>query len=158
MDQNRTSGQPDHRWSSLTSVRVIHAKPPATTGRHPSVSSPPGFDPIDRFRLAHDPSAKPGADSPESRFLATHLQGRSSGRDDRRRLQVRAESQQTTIAILHHELARVPGHVGKSPGEFYALGCVLGIKCVGIFDEQVRVEQCVLVLSGLAVGGSAQRK
>ena len=49
----------------------------------------------------------------------------------------RAESQQTAIAILHHELARVPWHVGRSPSEFYALGCVLGIGCGGIFDEQV---------------------
>ena len=86
-------------------------------------------------------AGKPGADFPESRFLAMHLQGRSSGRDHRRRLQVRAESQQTAIAVLHHELARVPRHVGNSPSEFYALGCVLGIKCIGIFDQQVRVEQ-----------------
>ena len=60
--------------------------------------------------------------------------------DDRRTLQIRAESQQTAIAILHDELARVPWHVGKSPSEFDASGCILGIKCVGIFDEQVRVE------------------
>src|SRR5256885_9047052 len=33
------------------------------------------------------------------------------------RLQVRAESQQTAIAILHHELTRVPWHVGKAPSE-----------------------------------------
>ncbi len=58
-------------------------------------------------------------------------------RDDGRRLQVRAESQQTAIAILHHELPLVPGHVAKSPSEFHALGGVLGIKCVGIFNEQV---------------------
>jgi hypothetical protein len=87
----------------------------------------------DTFRMAR-PSAKPDAGSAESRFLAIRLQGRSSGRDDRRRLQVRTESQQTAIAILHHELARVPWHVGRSPSEFYALGCVLGIECVGIFD------------------------
>src|SRR5258707_14849954 len=54
----------------------------------------------------------------------------------RRRLQVRAESQQTAIAILHHELAAVPWHVAKSASEFHALGGVLGIKCVGIFNEQ----------------------
>jgi hypothetical protein len=58
-------------------------------------------------------------------------------KDDGRRLQVRAESQQTAIAILHHELPRVPGHVAKPPSEFHALGCVLGIKCVGIFNEEV---------------------
>ena len=47
----------------------------------------------------------------------------------------------------------------RLPSEFHAFGGVLGIKRVGIFDEQVRVEQFVLeYLSGLAVGGSAQRK
>src|SRR5260370_1690472 len=51
-------------------------------------------------------------------------------------LEVRAESHQTAIAILHHELALVLGHVAKSPSEFHALGGVLGIKCVGIFNEQ----------------------
>ncbi len=55
-------------------------------------------------------------------------------RDDGRRLQVRAESQQTAIAILHHELPLVPWHGAESPSEFYALGGVLGIKCVGIFN------------------------
>jgi hypothetical protein len=34
---------------------------------------------------------------------------------------------------------------GKSPSEFYVLRCVLGVKCVGIFDEKVRVEQFVSV-------------
>src|SRR6266478_2538067 len=58
-------------------------------------------------------------------------------KDDGRRLKVRAESQQTAIAILHHELPLVPGHVAESASEFYALGCVLGIKCVGIFNGQV---------------------
>src|SRR5260370_30048770 len=52
-------------------------------------------------------------------------------------LQVRAESQQTAIAILHHELPLVPWHVAKSASEFYALGAVLGIKCVGILNEEV---------------------
>src|SRR3984893_4092310 len=72
-------------------------------------------------------------------------------RDDGRRLQVRAESQQTAIAILHHELPRVPWHVAKSPSEFYASRRVFGIKCVGIFNEQVRVEQFVLVF--VRIGG-----
>jgi hypothetical protein len=40
-------------------------------------------------------------------------------KDDGRRLQVRAESQQTAIAILHHELPLVPWHIAKSPSEFY---------------------------------------
>jgi len=65
--------------------------------------------------------------------------------DDGRRLQVRAESQQTAIAILHHELPLVPWHVAKSPSELYALGGVLGIKCVGIFNEQVRVKRSARV-------------
>src|SRR5260370_41001870 len=66
-------------------------------------------------------------------------------------LQVRAESQQTAIAILHHELPLVAGHVAKSPSECYALGGVLGIKCVGVFNEQVRVEQFVRVF--VRIGG-----
>jgi len=49
-------------------------------------------------------------------------------KDDGRRLQVRAEGQQTGVAILHHELPRVPWHVAKSPSEFHALGGVLGIE------------------------------
>ncbi len=53
-----------------------------------------------------------------------------------RRLQVCAESQQTAIAILHHELPLVPWHVAKSPSEFHALGGVLGIKCVGTFNGE----------------------
>jgi hypothetical protein len=64
----------------------------------------------------------------------------------------------------------VPWHVAKSPSEFYALGGVLGIKCVGIFHEQVGIVYSGFVstnpetrsnssayLSGLAVGASAQR-
>jgi len=69
-----------------------------------------------------------------------------------RRLQVRAESQQTAVAVLHHELARVPWHVGNAPKEFYALGSVLGIKRIGIFDEQVRVEQFVPVFVRIGCG------
>jgi len=57
---------------------------------------------------------------------------KSGGERERRALekilQVRAESQQTAIAILHHELALVPGHVAKSPSEFHALGRVFGIE------------------------------
>ena len=73
-------------------------------------------------------------------------------RDDGRRLQVRAESQQTAIAILHYKLAGVPWHVGKSPSELYPYSRVLGIKCVGIFDEQVRVEQFLLVFVRIGCG------
>src|SRR5882762_6661904 len=82
-----------------------------------------------------------------------------------RRLEVRAERQETAIAVLHHELAAVPGHVAKSASELHALGGVLGIKCVGIFNEEVRLVCSGFVstnpetrsnssayLSGLAVG------
>jgi hypothetical protein len=68
-----------------------------------------------------------------------------------RRLPVRAESQQTAVAILHHELPLVPWRVAKSPSEFYALGGVFGIKSVGIFHEQVGVEQFVRVF--VRIGG-----
>jgi hypothetical protein len=68
----------------------------------------------------------------EKRWLA-----RTKSRAKDRPLQVRAEGQQTAIAILHHELAAVPWHVAKSASEFYALGGVLGIKGVGIFHEEV---------------------
>ena len=74
------------------------------------------------------------------------------GSDTRRRLQVRAVSQQTALAIFHHELARVPWHVGNFPSEFYALRGVLGIKCVGFFDEHVRVEQFVPVFVRIGCG------
>src|SRR6266478_2689077 len=56
------------------------------------------------------------------------------------------------------ELAAVPGHVAKAPSEFNALGGVLGIKCVGIFHEEVRVEQFVRVFVriGGGRGGAAE--
>src|SRR5260370_17672873 len=44
-----------------------------------------------------------------------------------RRLQVRAEGQQTAIAILHHELPLVPGHVPNASSEFPPFGAVLRI-------------------------------
>src|SRR6266851_3632981 len=101
--------------------------------------------------MARDPSAKPCR--PSRRPIPNQSPARLVfWKDDRRRLQVRAESQQTAIAILHHELARLPWHVAKSPSEFYALGCVLGLKCVGIFDEQVRVEQFVPVFVRIGCG------
>lgn len=48
--------------------------------------------------------------------------------------------------------------IAKSPSEFNALGGVLGIKCVGIFNEQVRVEQFVRVFVriGFGWGGAAE--
>ncbi len=59
-----------------------------------------------------------------------------------RRLQVRAESQQTATNVKSSGEWRVTSGEktksgGKSPSEFYALGGVLGIKCVGVFNEQV---------------------
>lgn len=87
-----------------------------------------------------------------------HSPARSVWRPDETGQQVRAERQQTAVASLHHELARVLWCVAKSLSEFHAPGRVLGVKCVGIFDEQVRVEQFLTVFSGLAVAGSAQRK
>jgi len=45
----------------------------------------------------------------------------------------------------------------KSPSEFHALGGVLGIKCVGIFNEQVRVEQFVRVFVLVGCGRGADR-
>jgi hypothetical protein len=74
-----------------------------------------------------------------------------AGKDDGRRLQIRAESQQTAVAILHHEPPLAPWRVAKSPSEFYALGGVLSIQCVGIFNGQVRVEQFVRVF--VRIGG-----
>lgn len=35
----------------------------------------------------------------------------------------------------------MPWHVGNSPNELYALGCILGIKRIGIFDDKVCIEQ-----------------
>ncbi len=56
------------------------------------------------------------------------------------------------MARKRNELARVPWHVAKSPSEFHALGGVLGIKCVGIFNEEVRVEQFVRVFVRIGCG------
>src|SRR6266852_6139200 len=95
------------------------------------------------------------------RYLFSHQKSRNWVRDDThqekqkddgRRLQVRAESQQTAIAILHHKLPLVPWHVAQSPSEFHALGGVLGIQCVGIFNEQVRIEQFVPVFVRVGCG------
>ena len=76
--------------------------------------------------------------------MNTHLLADSQGsflwRPNRDRLQVRAEGEQTAVAILHHKLARVPWHVGESSSEFHASDCILGVKRVRVFDEYVRVE------------------
>ena len=78
------------------------------------------------------------AHKPQSRSLTPVRQRQATGFGmTRRGLQVRAESQQTAIAILDHELPLVPWHVAKSPSEFYALGGILGIECVGIFNDEV---------------------
>src|SRR5258705_1502559 len=57
----------------------------------------------------------------------------------------------SAVAILDQELAAVPGHVAESTSEFYALGGVLGIECVGVFHEEVGVEQFVRVF--IRIGG-----
>src|SRR5437660_2342286 len=99
---------------------------------------------VQRMPQKKEPGSRPGRDE----FRPASTNGSRTGttcraptKDDGKRLQVRAESQQTAIAILHHELPAMPGHVAKSSSEFHALGGVLGIKGVGIFNEQVRVEQ-----------------
>jgi hypothetical protein len=75
---------------------------------------------------------------PRSRLVDTHLIVRGEAvlsMGKRVRLQVRAEGEQTTVAILHYKLARVPRHVGESASELHALGCILGVKRVRIFDK-----------------------
>ena len=61
----------------------------------------------------------------------------------------RTEGQETPVAVLHHELARLPGHVGELPGERHAVGFVLGVKRVRIFDKEVCVQQLLLVFVGI---------
>ena len=56
-------------------------------------------------------------------------------------LQVRAEGQQTAVTILYYELSRLPWHVAQVPREFHAVGRVLGIERVCIFDRKVCVQQ-----------------
>jgi hypothetical protein len=46
----------------------------------------------------------------------------------------------------------MPGHIAKFPSEFNGLGGVLGIECVGVFDEEVCVEQFVRVFVGIGCG------
>jgi len=67
-------------------------------------------------------------------------------------LQVCAEGEKTTLTILHYKLARFPWHVGQMPSELHASGCVLRIKRVRIFDEQVGVEQFVRIFIGIGCG------
>jgi hypothetical protein len=68
------------------------------------------------------------------------------------KLQARAEGQQTPVAILHHKLSRVPWHIGKSPRELDAVGGVLGVKRVCVFDMEVCVEQFVLIFIRIGCG------
>jgi hypothetical protein len=67
-------------------------------------------------------------------------------------LQVCAEGEKTTLTILHYKLARFPRHVGETPSELHASGCVLRIKRVRIFDEKVGVEQFVRIFIGIGSG------
>lgn len=59
----------------------------------------------------------------------------------RRWLQVRAEGQEAAVAVFDYEFAGVPGHVAQASCEFDALGGVLGIEGVGVFHEDVGVEE-----------------
>ena len=67
-------------------------------------------------------------------------------------LQICAEGEQTTLTILHYKLARVPRHVCETPSELHASRCVLSVKSVRIFDEQVGVEQFVRIFIGIGCG------
>jgi len=73
------------------------------------------------------------------RSFDTH---REKQKGDGRRLQVRAESQQTAIAILHDELAAVPWHVDKSPksgGECGSVRKLEGSK-VGMLKREAKAD------------------
>lgn len=48
----------------------------------------------------------------------------------------------------------MPGHVGKPAGEFHSASGVLGEEGVGIFDEEVGVEQFVWIFVGVGSGRS----
>jgi hypothetical protein len=67
-------------------------------------------------------------------------------------LHVRAEGQQTAVAILHYKLSRVPWHVAKSPRELHSFGGVLGIKRVCIFYVEICVEQFVIIFVRIGCG------
>jgi len=67
-------------------------------------------------------------------------------------LQIRAEGQQAAVAIFHYKLSRVPWHVGELPSELHTIGCVLGIKRVCIFDEEVGVQQFVVIFIWIGSG------
>jgi hypothetical protein len=67
-------------------------------------------------------------------------------------LQIRSEGQKTAVTILHYKPARFPRHVGESPSELHALGGVLSIKRVRIFDVKVGVEQFVWIFIGIGCG------
>src|SRR5215472_3212343 len=69
----------------------------------------------------------------------------SASNHARRQLQVRAEREQPAIAIFHHKLPRVLGHVRKSAHEFNTSCSILSIKRVRILDEKVRVQQLIRV-------------
>jgi hypothetical protein len=92
------------------------------------------------YRLPSLRSLNPAANRVRTFLKSIHRHTRVSARQfldegNRDGLQVRAEGEQTAVAILHDKLTRMPRHVGKSPSKFHALGCVLGVKCVRIFDE-----------------------
>jgi hypothetical protein len=55
-------------------------------------------------------------------------------------MQGRAEGQEAAITVLHDKLARMPGRVAKGSRELDSAGRVLGMECVGVFEEHVGVE------------------
>jgi hypothetical protein len=73
-------------------------------------------------------------------------------------LLVRTKGEQATVAIFHDKLTRVPWRVAQLARELHVSRCILGVKHVRIFDEQVRIEQLVGVFVGIGGGRRAQRK
>src|SRR5690242_9362579 len=70
----------------------------------------------------------------------------------RRGLQICSEGQQTAIAILHDKLSGLPWRVANLASELDALGGVLGVEHVRIFDRQVCIEQFVRVFVRIGSG------
>ncbi len=50
-------------------------------------------------------------------------------------LRTGAEDLTTAVATTKDEVSGVPWYGGSAPSEFYAAGCVFGIKCLGTFDK-----------------------
>ena len=70
---------------------------------------------------------------------------------ERRALQIRAESEQAPVAILYHELARLPWHVANFAHNFHAVRCILRVKRVRVFDKHIGVEKFVIIFGGIVL-------